>query len=114
MMGHTVYPMRWIIYDKIQQLRRLCNALREPERSIADCLINHIYQNISAISYANPLPSEVENNIIFSILIQEKKNKSTDLDRLTLLIFSLMVIHRFNKLNNPNERDFHRLLQRKR
>ena len=104
-MGHTVFPMRWIVYEKMQQLKKLCKALREPEKSIAEGLIFHIYQNISAISYANPLPNEIENNIIFSILFQEKKkNDSTHLDDLSLLIFSLMVIYKSNHSNNPDER----------
>lgn len=109
-MGHTVYPMRWIIYDKMQQLRKLTKALREPERTIALSLINHVYQNISAISYANPLPHEIENNMIYSMLIQEKKNKDANIDDFTLYIFSLMVFYKINKINNPDERNLNRLL----
>jgi len=111
-MGHTVYPMRWVIYDKIQQLRKLCRALREPEKTRALSLVNYIYQNISAIIYANPLPNEIENNILFSILIEEKKKRDIDLDDFTLFIFSLMIIYKLNKLNSPDERNLHRLLQK--
>jgi hypothetical protein len=111
-MGHTVYPMRWVIYDKMQQLKKLTKALREPERTVALSLVNHVYQNISAISYANPLPNEIENNMLFSMLIQEKKG--IDVDDFTILIFSLMVVYKRNKLNNPDERNLHRLLQKAR
>ena len=97
-MGHTVYPMRWVIYDKLQQLRKLAKALREPERSIANSLIYHVHQNISAISYANPLPSEIENNMIFSMLIQEKmKNPDVDLENLTLKLFAMMINKKIKK-----------------
>lgn len=111
-MGHTVYPMRWVVYDKMDQLRKLSKALREPERTMANTLINHVFQNISAISYANPLPNEVENNVIFLILLQEKRKKDVHLDDFTLYIFSLMLIYKFNQLNNPDERDLNRLLQK--
>jgi hypothetical protein len=113
-MGHTIYPMRWIIYDKMQQLKKLVKALREPEKTAALSLVNHIYQNISAISYANPLPQDVENNMIFSILLQEKRKGNAEIDNFTLLIFSLMVICKFNQLKNPDERNIHRLLQKER
>jgi hypothetical protein len=112
-MGHTIYPMRWVVYDKMQQLRKLTKALREPEKSIALSLVSHVYQNISTISYANPLPHEIENNMIFSMLMQERK-KDENINILTLLIFSLMVIYKINRLNNPDERDFHRLLSKER
>ena len=112
-MGHTVYPMRYVIYDKLQQFKKLCKGLREPERTIAISFINHVYKNISAISYANPLPYEIENNIIFSMLIQEKRKNDIGLDNFTVLVFSLMLVYKFNKLNNPDERNIHRLLQRK-
>lgn len=111
-MGHTVYPMRMVIYDKMQQLKKLAKALREPERSAALSLINHIYQNISAISYVNPLPHEIENNMLFSMLIQEKHKNNLDVDDLTLYIFCLMVFYKVNKLRNPDERNLHRLLQK--
>ena len=91
MMGHTVAPMRHIVYGKMEQLKKLAKALREPERSIANSLIHHIYQNISALSYANPLPAEIENNLIFVMLIQEKIKNEIDVDNLTILVFSLMV-----------------------
>ena len=85
-------PMRNIVYDKIQQLRKLAKALREPERSVANSLIYNIYQHISAITYSNPLPSEIENNMIFTMLIQEKlKNPNADIDNLTLAFFAMMV-----------------------
>ncbi|MEK6984371.1 MAG: hypothetical protein AABX33_07390 [Nanoarchaeota archaeon] len=98
-MGHTIYPMRWVIYDKIQQFKKLAKALREPERSIANSLIYHIHQNISAISYSNPLPSEIENNIIFSMLIQEKlKNPNLYIDDLTLACFAMMIEHKIRRI----------------
>ena len=99
-MGHTVYPMRLIIYDKMQQLKKLAKGLREPEKTTALSLINHVYQNISAISYANPLPNEIENNMIFSMLIQEKIKTNKDIDNLTLLCFSLMVKNKLEKIEN--------------
>ena len=112
-MGHTVPPMRWIIYDKISQLRKLAKALREPERSVAISLIYHINQHISAIGYANPLPSELENNIIFAVLIQEKiKNPDLNIDNLTLACFAMMVQHKMKKVTD--ERNPDRLLQAKR
>ena len=30
---------------------------------------DNVFQNISAINYANPIPNEIENNMIFSILL---------------------------------------------
>ena len=111
-MGHTISPMRWIIYDKITQLRKLAKALREPERSIANSLIYHVHQNISAITYANPLPNEIENNMIFSMMIQEKMKKDVDIDNLTLFCFAVMVQHEVKRIEN--ERSAHRLLQAER
>ena len=102
--------MRWIIYDKIQQLKKLAKALREPERNIANSLIYHVHQNISAINYANPLPSEIENNMIFSMLIQEKKKLGVEIDNLTLLCFALMIQHKMKRIDD--ERHPHRLLQK--
>ena len=67
-MGHTVYPMRWVVYDKISELKRLCKGLREPEKTAAQSHFFHVYQNISALSYANPQPSEIEDNMLFIIL----------------------------------------------
>lgn len=90
-MGHTVAPMRYVVYDKMKQLKKLAKALREPERSIANSLIYHIYQNISALSYANPLPKDIEENMIFVMLVQEKLRNEIDIDNLTILMFSLMV-----------------------
>jgi len=112
-MGHTISPMRGVIYDKITQLRKLAKALREPERSIANSLIYHINNSISALSYANPLPSEIENNMIFAMLVQEKaKHPENNLENLTLACFSLMVNHKIKKIND--ERDINRLLQAER
>jgi len=120
-MGHTVYPMRWVVYDKIAQLRKLSKGLREPERTAAESLIYHIYQNISTITYANPMPAEIEENMVFVMLLQEKLKGGSGIDDLTLLLFSLIVIHRCNSLNKPNKPDRlnshddwnpHRLLQR--
>ena len=99
-MGHTILPMRWIIYEKIGQLRKLAKALREPEKSIANSLIYHVYQNISAISYANPFPYEIENNMIFSMLVQEKLEKNAEIDNLTLACFALMIDHKKRRLQN--------------
>jgi hypothetical protein len=117
-MGHTVYPMRYLIYDKINSFRKVCNGLREPEKSIAQSLIIHLYQNISSISYANPLPNEIENNMLFSILLQEKKKKNVvNIDDLTFLVFSIIVNYKKkknnekNKIHYPNERNLNRLLQ---
>ena len=111
-MGHTISPMRWIIYDKISQLRKLAKALREPERSIANSLIYHVHQNISAITYANPLPNDIENNMIFSMLIKEKMKGDADIDNLTLLCFAMMIQHEIKRLEN--ERNANRLLHAKR
>ena len=104
--------MRWIIYDKITQLRKLAKALREPERSIANSLIYHIHQNISAITYANPLPNEIENNMIFSMLVQEKMKKGIEIDNLALFCFAVMIQHEVKRLED--ERHPNRLLQAKR
>lgn len=98
-MGHTISPMRWVVYDKLTQLRKLAKALREPERSIANALIYHVNNSISAIAYANPLPSEIENNMIFTMLIQEKlKHPEMDIDNLTLACFALMIDETAKKL----------------
>jgi len=107
-MGHTISPMRWVIYDKITQLKKLAKALREPERSVANSLIYHVNQNISAVSYANPLPSDIENNMIFVMLVQEKAKKDADIDNLTLACFAMMVQAKLAKIEN--ERNPHRLL----
>jgi hypothetical protein len=112
-MGHTVYPMRWVIYDKISQMKKLVKGLRNPEKQVAEDLLDHVFQNISAISYANPLPSEIENSLLFSMLLQEKKKKDVSLDDLTLLIFSLMISYKQGKKKNPNENNIHRLLRSK-
>ena len=111
-MGHTVFPMRFIIYEKIGQMKRLVRALREPEKSVAEELLNHVFQNISAINYANPVPAEIENNMIFSMLLQEKNKNQSLIDDLTLLLFSLMIIYKNNKFKYPNERNIHRLLHK--
>lgn len=112
-MGHTIPPMRWIIYGRISHLRKLAKALREPEKSIADSLIYNINQHISAITYANPLPDEIENDMIFAMLIHEKlKNPDNDIENLTLACFALMVKYKMKRLND--ERDTNRLLQAKR
>ena len=111
-MGHTIYPMRWIIYDKITQLRKLVKALREPERSIANSLIYHVHQNISAITYANPLPNEIENSMIFSMLIKEKEKRGIEIDDLTMFCFAIMIQHEVKRIED--EGSAHRLLQAKR
>ena len=113
-MGHTVYPMRWIIYEKISQMKKLVKGLREPEKQIAIDLLQHVFQNISTISYANPLPHEIENSMIFSVLLQEKKKGGLAIDDLTLLLFSLIITYKENQSKNPNESDIHRLLRPKR
>ena len=107
-MGHTAPQMRWIIYDKMSQLKKLSDALREPQRSAAHSLIAHIYQNISALGYLNPLPKDLENHLIFSMLIEEKNKHGSDLENLTLLCFSLMVQYKAGK--NVGARDSDRLL----
>ncbi len=112
-MGHTVYPMRWAIYEKMEQLKKLSKALREPDKKIADELINNLFLNISAISYANPLPNELENNLIFSMLLQEKKKGDSRINDLTLLFLSMMIIYKENKIKYPDENDIHRLLRQK-
>ncbi len=110
-MGHTVPQMRIIIYDKMAQLKRLSDGLREPQRSAAHALISHIYQNISAISYANPLPQDIENNLIFSMLMEEKNRHNSPIENLTLLCFSLMVGY---KARIHDARNTHRLLPKER
>jgi phage terminase large subunit-like protein len=107
-MGHTIMPMRRVIYNKITQLKKLANALREPERSAANSLIYHVNNSISAISYANPLPSEIENNMVFVMLVKEKMKNGIDIDNLTLAFFALMVQTKLAKI--PNERHPNRLL----
>lgn len=90
-MGHTVYAMRYVVYDKIGQMKKLCHGLREPEKTAALDLLNNVYQNISAITYANPMPDEIENSMLFAMLIEEKRRQEYDVDDLTILIFSLMI-----------------------
>jgi hypothetical protein len=110
-MGHTVFPMRWVIYSKQMEMQKLIRGLREPEKSIAEDLLNHVFQNISTISYSNPLPNEIENSLIFSMLLQEKKKGDSTIDDLTLHLFSQMITYKKNKKENPNESDIHRLLR---
>lgn len=90
-MGHTVCPMRQAIYAKLDELNRLASALREPKKSIAEALICDVYKSISAIAYLNPLPKDIEKNIIYSILIEEKASRASRIENLTLLILSIMV-----------------------
>lgn len=109
-MGHTTLPMRWVIYDKIEQMKKLSQGLREPEKSIAEDLLDHVFQRISAINYANPLPDDIENNMLFSILLQEKISHGALIDDFTLFIFSLMILYKENKIKYPNESNIYRLL----
>ena len=111
-MGHTIYQMRWIIYEKMASLKKIAEGLREPEKSAAHALIANIYQNISAISYANPLPNEIENNLIFAMLLEEKQKCHAEIEDLTLLCFSLMVHHKVANLHHA--RYPHRLLPKER
>jgi hypothetical protein len=106
-MGHTVYPMRWVIYSKMGQFRRLLKGLREPERSIGNELIENVYQNISTITHANPIPKDIEKSMIFSMLLQEKRKNGSNIDDLSLLIFSILIKYKKKKFN---ESDIHRLL----
>ena len=103
MMGHTVHPMRWVVYSKLNQLRKLCKGLREPEKSIAESLLIHVHKNISALNYANPLPREIENNMLFLMLMEEKKRRGLIIDDHTLLVFSIMV----RGLKEKDERNFY-------
>jgi hypothetical protein len=106
-MGHTVHPMRWVIYNKMSQFKRLVKSLREPERSIGNELIENVYQNISTITHANPLPRDIEKSMIFSMLLQEKRKTKINIEDLSLLIFSILIKY---KKKNFNESDIHRLL----
>ena len=116
-MGHTVPPMRWIIYEKMRQLKRMIAGMREPEKSIAESLLSYVHLHISSISFSNPLPSSIEQSMIFAMLVEQKKKHGTGIDDLTLLLFSLMVRHHGNSIvtasgfKTPDERDVHRLLQ---
>ena len=110
-MGHTIGQMRFIIYDKMPQLKKLSDGLREPERSAAHALISHISQNISAISYLNPLPKDIEDNLIFSMLIEEKNKHGSDIEDITLLCFSHIIHH---KAQLDHARNPHRLLPKER
>jgi hypothetical protein len=113
-MGHTVFPMRWVIYDKLDQMKKLVKGLREPEKEIAEDLLNKVFQNISTITCANPLPNEIENNIIFTMLLQEKKKSAVDIDDLTIHLFSDMIAYKSNKSEHPHESDINRLLSARR
>ncbi len=110
-MGHTVPPMRQVVYSKIAELKKLCKGLREPDRTAAESLLLHVYQNISAISYANPMPNDVEDSMLFTMLIQEKLAQASMIDDLTLLVFSVMVRYRVNRERYADEGDIHRLLE---
>lgn len=109
-MGHTILPMRWVIYEKMEQIRKLIKGLREPHKSIAEELIDNVFQNISAINYSNPLPAEIENDMVFSILLQEKIKGDSQIDDLTIILLSLMITYKKNKLDNPHESNIYRLL----
>ena len=110
-MGHTVYPMRWVIYDKMAQMKKLVKVLREPEKQIAEELLDNVFQNISTITYANPLPKEIENNMIFSMLLQEKKKGNAVIDDLTLLFFSILIKCKEKQEKYPHESNIYRLLR---
>ncbi|MFH1052859.1 MAG: hypothetical protein V1740_00410 [Candidatus Woesearchaeota archaeon] len=101
-MGHTITSMRWVIYDEIQKLKKLSDSLREPEHSIAKSLLYHIYSNISAVTHANPFPKDLLNNMIYTILIEEKKKKGIDADDLALLLFSIIVQYKAGKVDLKN------------
>jgi hypothetical protein len=90
-MGHTVKPMRMVLYEKINQMKKLTKSLREPEKSIALDLLNNVYQNISTLTYANPMPNEIEEDMIFTMLLQQKKKHDVDITDLTIKLFSLMI-----------------------
>ncbi len=111
-MGHTVPQMRHIIYDKMAQLKKLSNGLREPEKGVAQVLISYVYQYISGLAYLNPLPCEVEENLIFAMLIEEKKKHGSDLENITLLCFSLIVRNKAAQMDNARDTD--RLLPQER
>jgi len=102
-MGHTVLQMRWIIYDKMAQFKRIAEGLREPQRSAAQELISHLYQNISAISYANPLPIDIEDSLIFSMLVQEKVKRGYGLEDVTLKCFALMVEEKAHNISQERK-----------
>ena len=111
-MGHTVYPMRWVIYDKIRQFEKLIKGLRNPEKRHAQELLDHVYKNISAITYSNPLPVDVETNMVYSMLIGEKKKKRIGIEDSTILAFSNLV-HAKREVRT-NEGEINRLLFGKR
>ena len=90
------------------------SLLGEPERAVALELVNHLYQNISTITYVNPYPEDIDNLLLFAILLQEKKKYHLHLEDFTLYLFSLMITYKTNILNHPDERHLHRLLQKAR
>lgn len=94
-------------------MKKLSHGLREPEKTIAEDLLNYVFQAISAINYANPLPDEIENDMLFSILLQEKIKYGAKINDFTLFIFSLMILYKENKIKNPNESDIYRLLRKR-
>jgi hypothetical protein len=73
-MGHTIPPKRNIIYQKLSDLLRFANALREPHRTRMRTLVKSVYQDISAIIYANSLDDE--EMIIYAMLVE----RSSELD----------------------------------
>lgn len=73
-MGHTIPAKRQIIYAKLDDLRRFCSVLREPERSRMLLLVNSAYQNISSIVYTNSLDDETM--IVYAMLVKASEGTS--------------------------------------
>ncbi len=102
-MGHTLLPIRMIVYSKLDILRKLCNGMREPERSTGLALIYYVHQHISAITYANPMPYEIDHAILLSMLLEQKKKYGYTTDDTTLELFAVLIRQelRSQELHSP-------------
>ncbi len=111
-MGHTDDAMRNVIKEKILYLKRRVKSMREKRRVVASELVYHIHQHISSITYANPLPIDIDEHVIFSIIVEEKLNGVPGMDELAVAWFDSIVNHRLKQLDD--DRSANRLLPRER
>ena len=104
-MGRTILPARYEVEAQLDELRRFVRSLRKEDRQYFEDLYADIKGHISSITYANPLPEEIENNMIYTMLLQEKLKKNVDIENLTLFIFSLMVLSKAEKFKTADPKE---------
>ena len=67
-MGHTIPPKRTVMYNKLDDLMRFANTIRQPYRNRFIGLIKSVYENISGIVYTNSLDDE--EMIVYAMLLK--------------------------------------------